>query len=68
MKLNLFTAPMLLTLCGTKEKEEINPCAEVPLPSLTLHRGDTALAASHSSPWSKRQWIVLFPPLHLDTK
>lgn len=67
MKLNLFTASALLTLRGTKEKEEIKRCAEVPLPSLTLHREDTALAASHPSPWSNRQRIVLFPALHLDS-
>lgn len=37
MKLNLFTASELLALHGTKGKEEIKPCVEVPLPSLTLH-------------------------------
>lgn len=41
-------ASALLALRGAKGKEEIKPCAEVPLLSLTL-----SLAASHPSPRAK---------------
>lgn len=68
MTLNLFTASALMTLSGTEEKGKIKRCAEMPLPSPNLHRGDTALAASRPSPQSKRQQFMLFPVLNLDSK
>lgn len=68
VKLNSFTASALATLSGTKEKGKIKQCAEMPQPSLTLRRGDTAQAASHPSPQSKRQQFALFPVLNLDSK
>lgn len=68
MKLNSFTVSALTTFSGTKEKEKIKRCAETPLLSLTLRGGDTALAASHPSPQSKRQRFLLFPVLNLDSK